>query len=111
MPVRARIAASDVRAVAGHPRPAVPTAAIARAPCRLASSTIPAMAGRRALDRLGAEIVPVCVEPLAEAGDLGAVGDGRQRAVRATLGEVELHRVRADVDDGVPRGRVVEERR
>jgi hypothetical protein len=37
-------------------------------------------------------------EALAESGDLRAVGDRPPSAVRAALADVELHRVRADVD-------------
>ena len=56
-------------------RPAVPTAAVASTPCRRASSTISAIASDGALHRAPSPRRPVCVEPLAEPGDLGTVGD------------------------------------
>ena len=42
------------------------------------------------------------LEPLAQSGDLGAVDDLAPATVRAPLADVELHRVRAHVDDRVP---------
>ena len=44
---------------------------------------------------------PVVVEPFAEPRDLGAVDDRAPLAVRGALADVELDRVRADVDDRV----------
>ena len=82
-------------------RPAVPTAAIV-------GDTFPtgllghADDGRRCpLHRFRVEPAGL-LEPVAESGRLGAVDDRAPVAVGAAFADVELHRVRADVDDGVP---------
>ena len=54
----------------------------------------------RALHRPRLEQARV-VEPFAEARDLGAVDDRAPLAVRGTLADVELDRVRTDIDDRV----------
>ena len=62
--------------------------------------------GNRPLDRLGGDLAAI-LEPLAQPGDLGAVDDRGPRAVRRALADVELDRVRADVDRREPLGRGV----
>ena len=74
-------------------RPASP-----RRPCRRSPSTVRSIGS--ALEP------PGLVETLAEPRDLGAVDDRAPRAVRGPLADVELDRVRADVDHRVaPRAR------
>ena len=55
----------------------------------------------RAFHRLRLEPARL-LEPLAQTGDLGAVDDRAPGPVRAPFADVELHRVRAHVDDRVP---------
>ena len=65
-----------------------------------ASSTMPAIAC--AVRRIGSSPSrPVAVEALAEPGDLGAIDDRSPPTVGCALTDVELDRVRADVDDRV----------
>ncbi len=63
----------------------------------------------RAGDRCGREAAR-SVESFTEARDLGAVGGRVERAVGVALTPVVLHRVRADVDDGVPHDPDADER-
>ena len=65
--------------------------------------------GDRPLHRLLLETARV-VEPLAKPRDLGAIDQLSPPAVRRPLGEVELDRVRAHVDDRVPSGSESDER-
>ncbi len=80
--------------------PAVPTAAIASAPSRPASAGHRGDRLDRALHRLGLERARL-VEPFAEARDVGAIDDRAPLAVRGPLADVELDRVRTDIDDRV----------
>ena len=50
------------------------------------------------------------LQAFAKSGDLGAVDEGPPRPVGPALAEVELHGVRADVDDGIAGRAVIEER-
>ena len=84
-------------ALAAWRKPAVPTAAISSAP--LAPRLLGQLGDRvdRPPDRLLAE-PPGLVDPLAEPGHLGAVDHRPPLAVVEPLADVELDRVRADVD-------------
>ena len=62
-----------------------------------------------ARDRLGRDRARL-LEALAEPRDLGAIGDRRHVPSALALADVELDRVRADVDDRVPRARRCRER-
>ena len=90
--------------------PAVPTAAISATPAR---SRLLDHAGDR-LDRplrsAPAASAPVSSQALAEPRDLGAVDDRAPGAVGAALADVELDRVRADVDHRVARRAEADER-
>ena len=100
IPERARTASTNAALFEAIRSPAVPTAAIASTPALL---RLGAHAGDRidgALDRLGIEPAGL-LEALAEPRELGPVDDRPPLAVGAPLAEMELDRVRADVDDGV----------
>ena len=63
----------------------------------------------RPVERRGLDLA-ARVEPLAQPRDLGPVDDGSPGAVRGALADVELHRVRSDIDHRVARRDAVEQR-
>ena len=108
-PVRSRMVDStSSRSLAARTQ-AVPTAAIATAPSRFASSAIPAMTSIVRSRAAGATVPPL-LEPLAHPGDLRSVRDRSPRAVVEALADVELHRVRPDIDHRVTRGPAAKQR-
>ena len=90
----------------------MPTAAIATAPLRFASSTMAAIASIAVRSScLGARALPRCLQALAEPRDARR---GRRPCATSTggpLADVELDRVRADVDHRVAGRLVIDERR
>ena len=88
----------------------MPTATIARTPSSLRLVGHAVDGDDRPFERFGDDLAPG-VDPLAEARHLGTVDDRVEPAVGAELGDVELDRVRPDVDHRVALGPAVEERR
>ena len=88
-------------------KPAVPTAAIVRTPCRFASSTMPAIA---AIVRSSAvsTIAPPCASPSPRRVSSARSTTVRQRPAGVALADVKLDRVGADVDHRVTHGLIAD---
>ena len=100
-PERARTASTNAALFGGDPQPGRSDRRDRLDPAPLRLLAMPAIASTVRSIALGLE-PPGLLEALAEPRDLGAVDDRPPRAVGAPLAEVELDRVRADVDDGEP---------
>ena len=104
------MAATTSPPLAAMRRPAVPTAASARTPCRLASSAMPAIASEVRCSALST-IAALRHEPFAQARHLRAVGDGPPPTAGIAFGDVELDRIGAGVDHRIALRHVIEQRR